>query len=519
MESIESKFEHLKQDYEILKQKFAEKSFKFLAINQTTKTIASEKGIPNIKKLILDMLFEVSLVKRGLCFEIRDNILKINGAKNIFTIFDGNSIDLNKRQGELSFLKGLNLIKITKLKNKNILPEIFDNFNEGYCLSFMEQNNDYETMFIVLGEKSFGNYNDTDEEFLMTIRGQVEIILENAIKTALIENKNKELLEKNFNLRIINSFSSTLSSSLEIKTIFLYIKDLMINNFSANNIHIFSYENNVFIHESSEKNFFNISIDTMKDTCKEYVLSGNIGKEKEYIQESDFYKSIASFLGSEYEGKPYIIPLVANSNLLGILAFKSNIDIDIELLEALKNQMSIYIYNATLYTMAITDSMTKLYLQTYFKEKLDKELVNYRCHKKELSLILLDIDHFKKFNDCHGHLAGDFIIKEVAKLIKDSVRSFDVVSRYGGEEFAVMLLDTNLELAQIIGERIRLNIENEYFLYQDKKLNVNISLGLASVEDCKSDLSSHNFISKADEALYFSKRNGRNKLSIYNEIF
>lgn len=518
MESIENKLEILKKDYEILEQKFAEKSFKFLAINQTTKTIASEKGIPNIKKLILDMLFEVSLVQRGLCFEIKDNNLKVNGVKNIFTPFDKNGIDLNNRENELNLLNGVNLIKIQKLKEKNILPEIFDDFNEGYCLTFMGQNKEYETMFIVLGEKSFGVYNNIDEEFLITIRGQVEIILENAIKTALIENKNKELLEKNFNLRIINSFSSTLSSTLEIKTLYSYIKELINKNFSASNIHIFTYENNMFIHEEEEKGFLSIAVNSIKETCKEYILNGNIGKEKHNIHQSDFYKDIAYLLGSSQEGVPYIVPLVANHNLLGILAFKSKNDIDIDLLEALKNQMSIYIYNATLYTMAITDSMTKLYLQTFFKEKLDNEIKKYEEHKNDISLIMLDIDHFKKFNDTYGHLAGDFVIKEVANLIKDSVRAFDIVSRYGGEEFAIMLLDTKLEIATLIAERIRVNIEKRIFLYDKKELKVHVSLGLAHIHDCENDLSSHNFISKADEALYFSKRNGRNRLSIYSQL-
>ncbi len=449
--------EILKRDYEILERKFAEKSFKFLAINQTTKTIAKEESIPSLKKLILDMLFEVSLVKRGLCFEIKNNQLTFNGSKNCYTPYDKMGIDMGGRVEEVEILNGVNVIKISNLNEKEVLPEIFKEFNEGFCLTFMAHNPDYETMFIVLGEKAFGSYSEVDEEFLITVRGQVEIILENAVKKATIERKNSELLEKNFNLGLINAFSSKLSTTLEVKKLHEYIRELLREKFDAMNVAIFNYddENERFYFE--RENEENIVIKTISESCKSHVLAGVIDKNEKLVKESNFYKEISRVFETENVGIPYIIPLVSNSNLLGIITFRTRVDIDISLLETLRGQISVFLYNATLYTMAITDSMTKLYLQTYFKERLDQEIKKYERYNQEFSLLMLDIDHFKKFNDNYGHLAGDLVIKEVAKIIKDSVRKFDIVSRYGGEEFAVMLLATGAETALLVAERIRKN--------------------------------------------------------------
>ncbi len=516
MKNDMDQMESLKSEYEKLERKFAEKSFKFLAINQTTKTIAKEDSIPSLKKLILDMLFEVSLVKRGLCFEIKNNDLTFNGSKNCYTSYDTIGIDMNDRIEEVEILNGVNVIKISKLNEKKVLPEIFKEFNEGFCLTFMAHNSDYETMFIVLGEKAFGLYSEVDEEFLITIRGQVEIILENAVKKATIERKNAELLDKNFNLGLINAFSSKLSTTLEVKKLHEYIKELLKEKFDARNIAIFNYddENERFYLE--KENEENIIIENISEPCKIRILAGVIDKNEKLVGESNFYKEISRVFKNEREGIPYIIPLISNSNLLGIIAFKTKKNIDIHLLETLRGQISVFLYNATLYTMAITDSMTKLYLQTYFKERLDQEIKKYERHNQEFSLLMLDIDYFKNLNDTHGHLAGDLIIKEVAKIIKDSVRKFDIVSRYGGEEFGVMLIGTGSETALLVAERIRKNVEKKLFMYNNQELKVTISVGVAHISDCE-ELEYSAFINFADKALYSSKNNGRNRVTLHKK--
>ena len=130
---MENQFELLEKKYELLESKYAEKSFKFLTVHQITKTIAKEENIGNLKKIILDMLFEVRLGKRGLSFEIKNKKLIFLENKNSYDFLSGDEIDLEGRENEIDFLNKLTIIEINKLKEKGILPEVFGDFEEGYC--------------------------------------------------------------------------------------------------------------------------------------------------------------------------------------------------------------------------------------------------------------------------------------------------------------------------------------------------------------------------------------------------
>lgn len=519
---MENQCELLQKRYELLESKYAEKSFKFLTIHQITKTIAKEKSIPNLKKLILDMLFEVSLVKRGLCFEIKNNTLTFLDSKNCYDFLSGDELFLENREHEIDFLNKVSMVEISKLNEKKILPEIFDKFSEGYCLTFLGNNDSFETMFIILGEKSYGTYSEVDDEFLTTVRGQVEIILENAIKTHMIEQKNKELLEKNFNLGLINEFSVKLGSTLDMKTLYHYIKLLIDEKFNTKDIvaYLYDEENSILMVEKDidEKlEYQNIYLQDYTEEDISHLNYGIVGIGDELHEVSGIYKKVSLELDKKRsKGTDYIIPLISNSNILGLIGFKTLDKLSITLLETLKMQISMYIYNGTLYTMAITDSMTKLYLQTYFKERIESEVKRYERYNQEFSLIILDIDHFKNVNDTYGHLVGDYVLKEVAKIIKISVRKFDIVSRYGGEEFGVILLSTGSETAVMVAERIRSNVEEKVFNYNGKEIRITISGGVAHVKDIV--IYEHNEIIRvADEALYYSKHNGRNKVTLYKK--
>ena len=129
---------------------------------------------------------------------------------------------------------------------------------------------------------------------------------------------------------------------------------------------------------------------------------------------------------------------------------------------------------------------------------------------------MFDIDFFKKFNDTYGHECGDFVLISVADIIKKSLRDVDVASRYGGEEFTVLLCDTDKEGAMIVAERIRSAIDEHDFVYNDQHLHVTISVGV-SVFDAETNLvnSPNCFVNQADQALYVSKSNGRNRVTYF----
>jgi len=187
--------------------------------------------------------------------------------------------------------------------------------------------------------------------------------------------------------------------------------------------------------------------------------------------------------------------------------------------ESVTSKLQLEEANIQLEKLSRTDRLTGLNNRGYWEECLQQE---YRRSKRaselgkvESSLIIFDIDHFKPVNDTHGHLAGDEVIRAVAKCLKETARDTDFAGRYGGEEFVLLLPDTGVEDALGVAERLRTKIQSLIVKYEDLELNITISLGIC---DFTSDLSSFNlWLERADQALYHSKHQGRNQSSVWSK--
>jgi len=218
------------------------------------------------------------------------------------------------------------------------------------------------------------------------------------------------------------------------------------------------------------------------------------------------------------------VPLIVNGDIIGVIeainkSHKSKFtDFDLQMLQYISIQSAIAIRNAELYDMAIRDGMTKLFIHKHFRERLAEEWSRALRHKEQLSLIMLDIDHFKNFNDNYGHQLGDSVLKDVALLIKENCRNIDIPCRYGGEEFTVILPLTNHEDANMIAERMRKAIESHSVETANKSLQVTVSLGVATIP-FESIESIDQFIEVTDKSLYFSKKNGRNQSTSMKKLF
>lgn len=165
---------------------------------------------------------------------------------------------------------------------------------------------------------------------------------------------------------------------------------------------------------------------------------------------------------------------------------------------------------------ANTDALTKCYNKAYFNNSLETEIKKCKVSGTPLSLVIFDLDHFKKLNDNYGHDAGDFVLKEISDVIRaNGVREEDIFARYGGEEFCILLPKTNLKNAFEISERFRKTIEGHQFIYDGKRLPVTTSIGVADYR--KGVLSGTDLFRRADEAVYISKNGGRNQVSFYKE--
>ncbi|MEB3223835.1 MAG: diguanylate cyclase [Candidatus Sericytochromatia bacterium] len=214
------------------------------------------------------------------------------------------------------------------------------------------------------------------------------------------------------------------------------------------------------------------------------------------------------------------VPVATDQEVLGVIAvlhqnpgaFDGGTE---RLLDILASQAAVAIKNAQLYRatqqLAVTDGLTQVYNRRYFEEQLRAELERARRQQLTTSLVVLDVDHFKKFNDTHGHLLGDQVLQGVARILLKSVRETDMVARYGGEEFVVILPETPPAAAVEVAERIRRNIKSHPFWGRGQTpLEVTASLGVCA--DLHSVLEAHPLFEQADRCLYQAKAEGRDRV-------
>lgn len=165
-----------------------------------------------------------------------------------------------------------------------------------------------------------------------------------------------------------------------------------------------------------------------------------------------------------------------------------------------------------IYKMANFDAVTQARTKSYFLDQIDQEFSHAKRKDQVLSLVIFDLDFFKHVNDTYGHPAGDFVLKKVAEIAQATIRNEDLFARYGGEEFVILMRDTTQEDAVRLAERLRQNVESQVFDFEDKKINITLSAGVATFHE-------NNFanvdvmIRVADQYLYFAKQNGRNRVA------
>ncbi len=168
-------------------------------------------------------------------------------------------------------------------------------------------------------------------------------------------------------------------------------------------------------------------------------------------------------------------------------------------------------YHEEIYRMTIVDGLTQIHNKRYLQEALEREVMRARRHGRELAVLMFDIDHFKRINDQYGHLAGDHVLRELARVVQTRVRRDEVFARYGGEEFALILPETSLDGAAQLAEILRDKIEKHTFVFQGERIPVTISMGGAILRE---DDTGTDLVKSADTKLYEAKRSGRNRVCV-----
>lgn len=168
------------------------------------------------------------------------------------------------------------------------------------------------------------------------------------------------------------------------------------------------------------------------------------------------------------------------------------------------------LYYEVIYQVTISDGLTQISNKRYFLEFLEREIARCRRYERALSLLMFDIDHFKKINDEHGHLAGDCVLRELAGLVKARVRREECFARYGGEEFAIVLPESGPEKARLFAKRLLEQVADHLFVFEGRAIPVTVSIGVAGMTPDLTEPTQ--FIKAADAALYRAKREGRNRV-------
>ena len=187
-------------------------------------------------------------------------------------------------------------------------------------------------------------------------------------------------------------------------------------------------------------------------------------------------------------------------------------------MQLIAEQISLVLYNIQLKeylkNQSTYDALTGLYNRRQMDEYISHEMAISKRYMNGFWIMLADIDHFKKINDNFGHPVGDLVIKKVAMILKKHFRESDLVARWGGEEFLILIKEISLDSLKIKSEKLRADVEKNHFAGLDKDLKVTISMGLAEFQEFDTI---DDIVKKADDALYMAKNTGRNKFVIYNK--
>ncbi|OIO32387.1 MAG: hypothetical protein AUJ70_05720 [Candidatus Omnitrophica bacterium CG1_02_40_15] len=393
-----------------------------------------------------------------------------------------------------------------------------------FILIFKIKNASYETVLFILffnaipliTEKFRKNFNT----YKLRMRTELESVRE--IYDRLLEADKKQLesnLEIERKMQQVSSLyeiSKDMSSCLTFEDIFNIFSSVLKKSFRFRLARlvllkepkgaidsIYEIELGRSYAKSAPDNFDRELVNIVFETRKEILITPQEGLP--FLRRLSVIKSFETLIA---------IPLISEEKIAGILYIENISRIYFENFLILSSQFAIELQKVILYKkvqeMAITDSLTEVSTRRYFLERLRGEIRRSMRRKSSMSFLMVDLDYFKEKNDKFGHLVGDVILKEIAKILKSNLREIDMIGRYGGEEFSVVLTGIARVGAFQVAERLRSSIEHSVFKAYDEKVSSTISIGIASFPEDGVD--ENTLIESADRALYKAKEDGRNRV-------
>lgn len=484
--------------------------------------------------LIDDSLTQLETIKRQLLQAGYEVVTAKDGNEGYKQVFE-NAPDIIMSDIVMPNLNGYQLCRLLKNHEETkkipiilltVLDKKIDKFwgNKSGANKFISKGTDYQA--IEEAVRKVITENPVSEEYKEsllnnsvsgdTVQSQINLVLDELLMNSTFLNEfrdlgeflshDKVLVEKIFNL--IGSFVD-----YNIAGLFLNDPDKNEKNILYMDLNKKSVSG--FVIERIKRDFFA----HMPDFSKFSVV--DFGHE--IVRESvDSDELILNF--DEFKTH-HIVPLLSEGTLYGGICFYNAEECDYSEFKFYKTMISElllllkmrYLYSETEY-LSVVDGLTGLYNRRHFEYNIEREFLRVRRYPAELSLAMIDIDHFKQVNDTFGHQYGDYVLKEISEIVSQSFRKTDMIYRYGGEEIVVILTETSLEGAIIPLERLREKISEYEFRFNDQQTSLTISVGAASYnKDLKSQ---QELIESADKALYKAKQSGRNRLVAFsNEEF
>ena len=375
---------------------------------------------------------------------------------------------------------------------------------------------------LTLGAKN-GNqpFSDFDLYYLQQIAAQAAVSL-NTCRLYERRRQEKEDLDKTLqNLSLLYGIGKAMNYISDLKKLLQYILNQAIDIASAEKGSLMLYDAeaellNIRVLAGLEDTKYQDKVNNNEIECRSFMpgegIAGRVYLDSQpmivnNIREDDlFIESDTSFVRSIA-----CIPMVVYDEVIGVINVtnkkkgKEFTNQDIKMLKAIADQAAVAVNKAQLWDMAVTDSLTGLYVRRYFMVKLQEEIHRAERYKKVISVIMVDLDRFKKINDTYGHDAGDRALESISNFLKKNIRDVDAIARYGGEEFVMLVPDADKEAAFGLAERLRQELAN---IKLDNMPPITVSIGIATYPTDGAEV--EDLIRKADAAMYEAKRAGRN---------
>lgn len=351
-----------------------------------------------------------------------------------------------------------------------------------------------------------------------------------AVRMARIDDIMRQTAEERDLLYEIMGF---VSASMPPVQLLSKVADSLGNYFSAHAIAAFTVQRLPHINKTNEvmtRNFSRSDMESLKDVFAErWPASPNNGDAESETRLPERQRAFSVLFSG---GKSiYVLPLFSRDLLQGIIVLLWEYDRKVDfhrhmddMMRIVAEQTAMGLERHHLYSgvekIGFTDELTGLSNRRMFNYLIEREITRSRRYRRPLSLVMIDIDHFKKINDTWGHPIGDLVLRDLGALMRANFRRLDVPVRYGGEEFAVILPETSLEEAINFAERFRVKVEQALFSSGRERIPVTISLGVASVGNSpiSEEMDAEGLLQMADRALYQAKQSGRNRIAAGRQV-